>query len=369
MVTTEAYLRAKRKKRIKVISLALVLVILLGVAGYSGAKYFQSKQLQASYEKLDKLYLLEDCKDATSRIKEFNMWVANYSVHRNIEIYSDFSFNTDKNRLNSLMGNLAWVSKSHTLSILGLQVKDSSSEILESFNALRLGGVFTTPQYEKGLGDWNLTIGKVLSACGLDYSVVQPPKPTVTPEPKPTVTAEPTVTPKPKPTVTPKPKPTVTPKPKPTVTPKPKPTVTPKPTVKAGTTKSTSAAAPQETKKPTTKQCTVSEDILANYADLTNFRMSLFYTGEGANISSNSLAWSNQALALSANFAIASKTESGQLSSILLAISGDLKNFSSMAKNWSTNKSPDLEALVKAFNNSSEILNKDQTKLAGFLNC
>ena len=97
--------------------------------------------------------------------------------------------------------------------------------------------------------------------------------------------------------------------------------------------------------------------------------MSLFYTGEGANISSNSLAWSNQALALSANFAIASKTESGQLSSILLVISGDLKNFSSMAKNWSTNKSPDLEALVKAFNNSSEILNKDQTKLAGFLNC
>ena len=345
MVTTEAYLRAKRKKRIKIISLALVLVILLGVAGYCGAKYFQSKQLQASYEKLDKLYLLEDCKDATSRIKEFNMWVANYSVHRNIEIYSDFSFNTDKNRLNSLMGNLAWVSKSHTLSILGLQVKVSSSEILESFNALRLGGVFTTPQYEKGLGDWNLTIGKVLSACSLDYSVVQPPKPTVTAEP------------------------TVTPKPKPTVTPKPKPTITPKPTVKAGTTKSTSAAAPQETKKPTTKQCTVSEDILANYADLTNFRMSLFYTGEGANISSNSLAWSNQALALSANFAIASKTESGQLSSILLVISGDLKNFSSMAKNWSTNKSPDLEALVKAFNNSSEILNKDQTKLAGFLNC
>ena len=349
MVTTEAYLRAKRKKRIKVISLTLVLVILLGISGYSGTKYFQSNQLQAGYEKLDKLYLLGDCKDATSRIKEFNTWVANYSAHRNVETYSDFSFNTDKNHLNSLLGNLAWVSKSHTLSILGLQIKNSSSEILESFNALRLGGVTTTPQYEKGLGDWNLTIGKVLSACGLDYSVVQPPKPTVTPEPKPTVTPEP--------------KPTVTPKPKPTVTPKPKPTV------KAGTSKSTSAAAPQQTKKPTTKQCTVSEDILANYADLTNFRMSLFYTGEGANISSNSLAWSNQALALSANFAIASKTESGQLSSILLAISGDLKNFSSMAKNWSTNKSPDLEALVKAFNNSSEILNKDQTKLAGFLNC
>ena len=331
MVTTEAYLRAKRKKRIKVISLTLVLVILLGISGYSGTKYFQSNQLQAGYEKLDKLYLLGDCKDATSRIKEFNTWVANYSAHRNVETYSDFSFNTDKNHLNSLLGNLAWVSKSHTLSILGLQIKNSSSEILESFNALRLGGVTTTPQYEKGLGDWNLTIGKVLSACGLDYSVVQPPKPTVI--------AEPTVTPK------------------------------PKPTVKAGTSKSTSAAAPQQTKKPTTKQCTVSEDILANYADLTNFRMSLFYTGEGANISSNSLAWSNQALALSANFAIASKTESGQLSSILLAISGDLKNFSSMAKNWSTNKSPDLEALVKAFNNSSEILNKDQTKLAGFLNC
>ena len=97
--------------------------------------------------------------------------------------------------------------------------------------------------------------------------------------------------------------------------------------------------------------------------------MSLFYTGEGSNIVANSGSWSSQALALSANFAAASKTESGQLGSILLGISNDLKNFSGLAKNWSSSTGADVDVLVKAFNNSSEMLNKDQTKLAGFLKC
>ena len=97
--------------------------------------------------------------------------------------------------------------------------------------------------------------------------------------------------------------------------------------------------------------------------------MSLFYTGEGTNIVANSASWSSQALALSANFAAAAKTESGQLGSTLLGISSDLKNFSGLAKNWSSSKGADVDVLVKTFNNSLEMLNRDQTKLAGFLNC
>jgi hypothetical protein len=96
MVTTEAYLRAMRKKRNKVISLSLVLVILLGVAGYGATKFNQSKQLEAHYEYLDKLYLLDDCKDATPRIRLFNTWAANYLNHQNVEVYSNLEFNVDK---------------------------------------------------------------------------------------------------------------------------------------------------------------------------------------------------------------------------------------------------------------------------------
>ena len=273
--------------------------------------------------------------EATSRIKELNTWIAGYTNHKDLNMYSNFDYSADKVRLNSLLGNVTKVLKSHQLSLLGLQVERDSAEVFNSFNALRLGGVSSTPQYEKAIGDWNQISEQILNTCNMDYSAIQPPAVVVTPSPK----ASPT--------------PVITPTPK--VKPKTRP-VPHNPKIKTAKISSPS-------------KCPVSEGVIADFGDLTNFRMSLFYSGDGTKLVSNSLAWSNQALALSVNFSIASRTESGELSSILLSISGDLKNFSDLAKNWSKSNPSDTNVIVKSFSSNSEVLNKDQTKLAVFLKC
>ena len=304
-----------------------ILLLLLFFGLCFGA--YDYKIISSDHAKLDKSYLSTDCATSANKIKAFNSWINNYRINLDKDKYPESNFVASLDLYAGMFTEKWWFPKSYSVSKLFNSTSKSASDLIYSIPALRLGGVSSTPQYEAALGNWNSSVNIILKTCNLTRDSIL------------TVLT-------------------------------PTPSAAPKPTPSSKTTKKPSALKPPAvTTKPKASaiKCPPSTSVFANFSDLTNFRMGLFYNNSSTDFQSKAAGWSKTALLLSTNFAENANAETGELATLMKKIAKDLDTFSKKSQGWGNNKTLDTTAAIKSLETDSATLSADQVQLATYINC